>query len=461
MFIGYSGFPVFGVSCDDASCNSTRSKTVEIVYCFPAWFPGWALHAAIALSATGEPQAGLFLRRRISDHSEEYQTSIPWLARNGNSDGIKVVLMKRLGSVRDVNTEGGSTALHGAIANGRIDTIKLLLSEGADPYDQDDLGQPAIQDAVLCILGRTGTPQLRHELETILPWSKYVDSSGFSQIHKVVLGICPLDLHDTLENYSNIAKINSHDAHGMTPLHWAALRGDDRAVHELLLRRPNIEALGRRKETPLMEAARGSSPQCVEQLVKADADVKWKDDRGITALHTACEHGSLAHVKPILSAGALVNDADNVGQVTPIQCAIARDNSDILAYLLEIGAEIDHGNTPGADFRWAISNNAYKSIKTLLRTTRANHTAINRWGQSILHVTARDGDAETMRILTKAQLNGLDTERKDENGRSPLQILDERPGVTEELKRVYDTLLKTVYTYRYNDDTLPKPTNTC
>ena len=416
------------------------------------------MHAAIALSATGEPKAGLILRRSIPKDSEEFQTSIPWLARNGNSDGIKAVLMKCLGSVWDMGM--GSTALHGAIGHGRIDAIKILLSEGADPFDRDDTGQPAIQEAVPLILGRTGTPQLRHELETILPWSTYVESSGFSQIHKVILGICPLDLHKTLEHYSNIAQINSQDAYGMTPLHWAALRGDDSAVHELLLRSPNIEALGSRMQTPLMDAARGSSPQCVELLVKADANVKWKGHRGITALHVACQYGSLAHVKPIVSAGALVNDADNSSGVTPIQHAIASDNADILAYLLQIGAEIDHGNAPGADFRWAIGNNAYKSIKVLLRIG-ANHRAINRWGQSILHVTARDGDAETMRILTEAQLNGLDPEKKDAKGRSALQILDGRPGVTEELKRVYDTLLKSAYTCRYRDDTLPKPANTC
>lgn len=100
------------------------------------------------------------------------------------------------------------------------------------------------------------------------------------------------------------ASINSADAHGLTPLHWAASKGHAKTLQALLnpegrlLRiTPDLNAKDRQGKTPLHYAARYGQPKAIAVLIQAGADTKIKDYTGKTPLDTARKFGQTAAVE--------------------------------------------------------------------------------------------------------------------------------------------------------------------
>lgn len=89
------------------------------------------------------------------------------------------------GKGADVNARdnSGNTALHYAVREGRLDTVRLLLQHAADPYDRNDLGDDAIVTAslrghidVLKYLLRRVRPSAEQEMHAyLLIGTNYVD----------------------------------------------------------------------------------------------------------------------------------------------------------------------------------------------------------------------------------------------------------------------------------------------
>jgi len=133
------------------------------------------------------------------------------------------------------------------------------------------------------------------------------------------------------------------------PLHDAARAGNLDEVRQLLDSGANIEDRDKTRETPLISAALAGSDEVVAELIKRGADVTARNDRGLTPLHAAAYGGSLESVKLLVDAGAAVNDADDKFKVTSLIMASEENHADIVAFLVEHGADIEqkerHGYT--------------------------------------------------------------------------------------------------------------------
>lgn len=92
------------------------------------------------------------------------------------------------------------------------------------------------------------------------------------------------------------ASVAARDAHGFTPLHWAA--HDEGSL----------------------------SPSCIEQLHAAGADVDATDDGGFTPLHHAAELGTLKSLEALLVAGASVDAAD-AGSRSALHEVVVREST--------------------------------------------------------------------------------------------------------------------------------------
>jgi ankyrin repeat protein len=101
----------------------------------------------------------------------------------------------------------------------------------------------------------------------------------------------------------------------------------------------------------------------------------------------------------LVKFGAQVNAKNSWGD-SPLCFAATADNPEAATELLKQGADIEHrgymGHTP---LLWAVWSNGHTILKYLL--PRANAQAAKDDGDTILHVAAGHGDAQTMAILTE------------------------------------------------------------
>ena len=71
------------------------------------------------------------------------------------------------------------------------------------------------------------------------------------------------------------------DARGLTPLHGACLGGHEGTVVLLLLLGAEVAVADAEGWSPLQCAVRSDSAMCVEALVRAGADVSWRNRDGL------------------------------------------------------------------------------------------------------------------------------------------------------------------------------------
>lgn len=129
---------------------------------------------------------------------------------------------------------------------------------------------------------------------------------------------------------------NVRDANGETGL-IVAMRYEAPKVAQLLLEQPGIdlEAKAPNGNTALMMAAFRQNKSAVLELIKRGAQVNQK---GWTALHYAAAAGSVEISTILLDKHAYI-DAETPSGMTPLMIAAREGQEDVVALLLEQGAD--------------------------------------------------------------------------------------------------------------------------
>ncbi len=155
LFASYSGLSFLRPGCSTPTCRNNSSSSFQLTYRFPRWAFAAAIHVAAGLTMFGDPTATILVQRRVRDSEENGLMELRpqrWLWR------IKTLLLKRVASPSDADSDHGHTALHvsslvtaaeswevwhagtkWAVMFGKLETTKLLLSFGVNPdLEQDD-----------------------------------------------------------------------------------------------------------------------------------------------------------------------------------------------------------------------------------------------------------------------------------------------------------------------------------
>ena len=173
--------------------------------------------------------------------------------------------------------KGPTTPLHRAAADGEPEAVTLLLDGGADIEARNENG---------------GTP-----------------------LHVAVENNGPEVVALFLDRG---ADIEARSDAGHTPLHLATGHNELEVVALLLDRGANIEASPETRHTPLHYAAGHNKPEVVALLLDEGANIEARTEKGATPLHTAARYNNLEMVALLLDRGANVEAREDDG---PLQAS--------------------------------------------------------------------------------------------------------------------------------------------
>jgi ankyrin repeat protein len=136
------------------------------------------------------------------------------------------------------------------------------------------------------------------------------------------------------------SNINISEADGMNALHYATLNNDVALVSSLVRAGADIDARTRYGITPIYLAVRNGSAAMTQILLDAGADANEEFNEGETVLMTAARTGDFDTVKVLLDAEAVVDAREDWHGQTPLMWAAAQKHPEVIALLVEYGADI-------------------------------------------------------------------------------------------------------------------------
>jgi len=272
------------------------------------------------------------------------------------------------------------------------------------------------------IFNGRGYAQMLDCLRRLFPAEDF-DDWGFSPLHEIILGLSHL-LLPGLSRLGRNLDVNCRDAFGMTPLCWASSRGDVESMELLLDAGADVEAADSRGMTPLFFAVNAYAPQLrpLELLLLRGANPNHVDPNGYTALHFAAVNGTpLELVKALINAGADIDGGSRFNG-TPLLLTAGANCVEIGEFLLQRGADRYQANKWGrTPLVSAVLENSAEFLDMLLEHGTA-YERIDQGGRSILHYVAVSQHVEIARVLIAHGITGLDTELKNCNGFTAMDL---------------------------------------
>ncbi|XP_061171192.1 transient receptor potential cation channel subfamily A member 1 homolog isoform X1 [Saccostrea echinata] len=372
-----------------------------------------------------------------SDTADLLNLTLHQCARNGDTRSMEILLKSITGNVRkkiNMRDEEGVTAMHYAARYNQYEIVKLLHNFGADINSLDEEALTPLHYAA-----RYKREKQRRGSELVLE-DREMNAIPSSQSEG------ELAKQDVVVIYliKNGADMNRGDKYGLTPLHYAAMRGNELATKELLqFEGINIEAEDKQGMTALHMAATHNHVEIARMLINAGAQLRCKDNEDLTPLHCAASEGNIEIVQLLFQAGAkqdgwvtisnMVTDRD-CDQNTCLHLAVENGHYDVVKLCLEKRSDV---NTPSSNYMYPLHLAAkagdIRCVKLLVRN-HARIDALNDEMATPLHIAAGFNHKDVVEFLIEMK---APMEKRDRDNYTPL-LMAAYSGHAESL----DALLK-------------------
>lgn len=156
-------------------------------------------------------------------------------------------------------------------------------------------------------------------------------------------------------------------------------------------------------DTQVADAAMTGDGATVRGLIEQAADVNSAQGDGMTALHWAAYNGDPEIAQLLLYAGASTRATTRLGSYTPLYMASKSGHAQVVALLLDAGAEVDlaafGGFTP---LMMAASSGSAESVSLLAKAGAAINATDEERGQTALSFAAAFNRSDAIRALVEA-----------------------------------------------------------
>lgn len=247
-------------------------------------------------------QGKLPFQMLLANKSFKFDTYGHFTDNNPRSNYMNAMMLKRIlvPFVHMVDPQG-NTALHiaverdaflGGSAGSLPGIVEVLLDElGVDVKARNAEGKTALH---LAAVHGSGLPLLLQKYG-LKSGVNDVDAHGRTPLHYAAASGCMcrsgVSTYHLLESGADAGK---QDRYGRTPLHYAAQTGNSNAVHLLvqhMRHQSPLDVQDTEGRTPLHYAARTGHYATVNCLINAGARIDIKDTQGMSALHQAAAFG--------------------------------------------------------------------------------------------------------------------------------------------------------------------------
>lgn len=248
----------------------------------------------------------------------------------------------------------------------------------------------------------------------------------FSILHQIVTEMIGTRLEAALQ--VSALHVDVLDAHGRTPLHWAAARGNSKAVATLLRYGANPDVPDIISQGPLRSSLKAADPTCTQLLIQGGATLesrdKWQQTPFRASIYTT---DPVAFAVALLDAGADINARCELG-TTALLAAVIANHVPYVKVLLNYMADVSIGNNAGeSPLQKAIVENRHEVLQALLSSPEFTFMLPESLGATVLHLAAEYGDKKTLQLLaSRGGTSEVDTQSRDKSGRTAVEIARKR-----------------------------------